>query len=82
MDKQAIIAEAWRKAKYARNSYDMNLMYEAHGYIKGICDSGIVTFHEVAEIDTYIVRDSINNAEWLNEVYKRESKVWKNIIKA
>ncbi len=76
MDKQALIAEAWRKARYAHDSYSMNLIYEAHGYIKGLCDSGIVTFHEVADIDSFICRDSLNNGKWIQEVEKRVRAVY------
>lgn len=82
VDKQAIIAEAWRKAKYAYNSYDMNLMYEAHGYVKGIVDSGLVTYHEVSDIDSFICRDCINNGEWVQEVERREMEVYSRIVKA
>ena len=82
VDKQAIIAEAWRKSKYAYNFYDMNLMYEAHGYVKGIVDSGLVTYHEVSDIDSFICRDCINNGEWVQEVERREMKVYSRIVKA
>lgn len=80
MDKQALIQKAWEKARYAHNSYSMNLMYEAHGYVKGLVDSGIVTYHEISDVDSYICRDNINNGEWLKEVERREMETWKNII--
>ncbi len=76
MDKQALIAEAWRMARFAHNSFSMNLIYEAHGFVKGIVDSGIVTYHEVADIDSFICRDSINNGKWIQEVEKRERAVY------
>ena len=82
VDKQTIIAEAWRKARYAYNSYDMRLMYEAHGYVKGIVDAGIVTYHEVADIDSFICRDSLNNGKWVREVESREMEVYSRIVKA
>ena len=70
MDKQALIKEAKRKVDFARNSYSIRLIYEAHGYIKGLVDSGVVTFHEIADLDSLICRDSLNNGEWLREAEK------------
>lgn len=73
--KAILIAEAWRKAKYAHNSYSMNLIYEAHGFVKGLVDSGLISYREVADIDSYIIRDTINNSEWVREVESREREL-------
>lgn len=40
MDEQELIEEAWRQARYAHDSYRRELVYEAHGFVRGMLASG------------------------------------------
>ncbi len=69
--KKALVDRAWQKARYGKQSYDYNLVYEAIGYIKGLVDGGVLEFSDVRDIDTFLIRDGLNNSEWCREVDKR-----------
>lgn len=76
MDKKELIAEAWKRARYAHASYSRELVYEANGYCKALVDSGAVEWEDVREIAHYLTAQTLNDGDWIREEQKRTRSLW------
>lgn len=69
--KAEIIKKLWKDAEYAVDSHYDRLLYQALGEMKMACFAGMVKWEDVKELNKYIVKDHINNAEWRRECEKQ-----------
>jgi len=57
--------------EYARKSFNMNLLYEAHGAIKMAYQLGAITKEEYLQLCHEAIYKGINNPEIIREVNKQ-----------
>ena len=60
-----------RRIKYAANSYELELMYEIYGVLRGLALAGAVDNAYYVETSGRICKEYFNNAAWRKECYRR-----------
>lgn len=68
MEKQEIIKRLWKDARYAVNSLSRPLIYKTLGELSMAVDLKAVSYEDVQEIDQYLIRDTLNNPEYLHKL--------------
>lgn len=68
MNKEEVMERLWKKARFAKNSHDENLVYEVIGEFKMANFLGAVTYNDLRELETFLIRDGLNNPKWIKEV--------------
>lgn len=64
-----VVTAVIKKINYAAGSYSLKGMYEVFGWIKGLCDGGVLSAKDGAYYTGMICRDYINNSEWWRKCY-------------
>ena len=62
MPKEILFDRAKQQAIYAINSESKVLVYQAYGHACGLYEAGGITMDEFMELNTLLVRDTMNNA--------------------
>ena len=68
MEKQESIKRLWKDARYAVNSLSRPLIYKTLGALNMAVDLKAVSYEDVQEIDQYLIRDTLNNPEYLHKL--------------
>ena len=68
MEKQEIIKRLWKDARYAVNSLSRPLIYKTLGALNMAVNLKAVSYEDVQEIDQYLIRDTLNNPEYLHKL--------------
>lgn len=68
MDKEKVMKRLWEKAKFAKNSHSETLIHEVIGEYKMANLLGVVTYNDLRELETYLIRDGLNNPEWIKGI--------------
>ncbi len=62
MQSKNLFDRAKHQALYAINSKSRELVYKAYGHACGLYEAGGITMNEFMELNTLLVRETINNA--------------------
>ena len=68
MEKQEIIKRLWKDARYAVNSLSRPLIYKTLGALNMAVNLKAVSYEDVQEIYHYLIRDTLNNPEYLHKL--------------
>lgn len=68
MEKKAIITRLWKDARYAVNSLSRPLIYKTLGALNMAVNLKAVSYEDVQEIYHYLIRDTLNNPEYLHKL--------------
>ena len=68
MEKQEIIKRLWKDARYAVNSLSRPLIYKTLGELSMAVNLKAVSYEDVQEIYHYLIRDTLNNPEYLHKL--------------
>ena len=68
MEKQEIIKRLWKDARYAVNSLSRPLIYKTLGELSMAIDLKAVSYEDVKGLYRYLIRDTLNNPEYLHKL--------------
>lgn len=67
MNSKQLVEMLWKKARFAVNSYSIELVYETKGMV-GMCyDLGKIEWSDASMIDHFLIHDSLNNPDWFHK---------------
>lgn len=69
-----VMRKLWKDARYAADSYSLELMYQTYGEYNMALALGMITYEESKELHDYIVVHHFNNGEWRRDCEKRYSE--------
>ena len=55
----------------AVNSYSKSLIYETLGALRMAVELKAVNYHDVRDIEHYLIHDHLNNGRYMTQVYKQ-----------
>ena len=58
----------WKDARYAVSSLSRPLIYKTLGELSMAVNLKAVSYEDVQEIDQYLIRDTLNNPEYLHKL--------------
>lgn len=61
---EMILDKIWKDARYAADSYSVELMYQTYGELLMARFLGNIVYNNSREVHDYIIRQHINNGQW------------------
>lgn len=71
VNKQELVEALWKRARYAVNSFSKSLICETLGALRMAVQLKAVNYHDVRDIEHYLIHDHLNNGPYMTAVYKR-----------